>query len=293
MVVFDDRTAWSQGYTFIRDADDPRNWINKRYLRSYGDYKSGRSKVGMLALKQGTNSGFKLQRASFSPSLVQQCKWGYTVMATISCNTQDPNDFSCAANVPIYVENQCGVYKETMLTTRYVCSVGEGCGTLPRESPAKPIYQSCSQLDNDGAGFASTPGCGNDCNDDNPNVYPAAPVNCSSNPAQGTEDSNCNGIADKLESACSGTPSNYCGLGVSCNPTYAELQSCNGSCDCSNCQCLWGYPILVDVSGNGFSLANAANGVSFDLKGNGVNTRMGWTAAGSDDAFLALDRNSN
>lgn len=293
MVVFDDGTAWSQGYTFIRDADDPRNWINQRYLKSYGDYKSGKSKEGGIAPKQGKNSGFRLQKVSFAARAVQQCKWAYAVMTTVSCNRQDPMDFSCAANVPVYVENQCGVYKETGLFTRYACSVGENCSILPRESPDRPIYQTCSQPDNDGDGFASTPGCGNDCNDNNPNVYPGAPINCASNPAQGTEDSNCNGIADKLESACSGTPSDYCGLGASCNPTYAELQSCNGSWDCSSCQCLWGSPILVDVSGNGFSLTDAVNGVSFDLKGNGVKTRMGWTAAGSDDAFLALDRNSN
>ena len=52
-------------------------------------------------------------------------------------------------------------------------------------------------------------------------------------------------------------------------------------------------PILIDTLGNGFRLTSAANGVSFDIRGDGNPIQIAWTEADSGNAFLALDRNGN
>lgn len=93
----------------------------------------------------------------------------------------------------------------------------------------------------------------------------------------------------------------YCnpdGAGAGC--FYATAQYCDCVSDLSlgywyepDCECRFYTPIIIDTAGDGFSLTNAGNGVDFDLTADGVTERLSWTSAGSDDAWLVLDRNQN
>src|SRR5207248_9459425 len=60
---------------------------------------------------------------------------------------------------------------------------------------------------------------------------------------------------------------------------YIDENTCKYICN--------GSPILIDVAGDGFKLTDGADGVDFDLDSDGTPDRWAWTAANSDDAWLA------
>jgi hypothetical protein len=77
---------------------------------------------------------------------------------------------------------------------------------------------------------------------------------------------------------CEGEPP-YCSFGS------AECRS--GQWQCPDC------PVILDLRNDGFALTDPDRGVFFDIRSRGVRDRVAWTAPGSDDAWLVMDRNGN
>lgn len=103
-------------------------------------------------------------------------------------------------------------------------------------------------------------------------------------PLQSPTTCDANGVQERGYPEPSPTPQN-CPRPTSCSVYWRWKPY--PVCDCVP------SPVLVDTAGDGFLLSLAVHGVDFDLDADSTAERRAWTLAGSDDAWLALDRNGN
>ncbi len=170
-------------------------------------------------------------------------------------------------------DNKCGISSCTEgASCEAPCPVDQyrnywKCGLLNKQC-SRSEDMSCGNDHPDCARSNGTEGC---------NCGPLD-ENCGSSPNQPT--------SPEFPAACH-VP-NFCLFGTvngGCKPGYRKPQN-------STCCCLQS-PIIIDINNNGYSLTNVANGVNFDFNNTGIKEPISWTAAGTDEAFLVLDRNGN
>jgi hypothetical protein len=88
--------------------------------------------------------------------------------------------------------------------------------------------------DDDGDGFVASSCGGEDCNDLNPEVFPAHEETCGDG-----SDNDCDGVADCFDPACAGLPNCGCvpnPLGEDCHNGLDD--DCDGKADCSDPKCM-------------------------------------------------------
>jgi hypothetical protein len=85
------------------------------------------------------------------------------------------------------------------------------------------------------------------------------------------------------------------GGAVACSsePPVSSIDQALCNCNVDDPPCCCTSPILIDVAGDGFRLTSWADGVDFATRAGFQPSARAWTEAGSDDAWLVLDRDGD
>jgi hypothetical protein len=198
----------------------------------------------------------------------------------------------------------------TYTTLSYDCGRGSnGLSCAPLSYQVVQNTGACGFCPDCGNSNCGTGYVGPDCCDQTNGRFECGPNNrcstctntCISPGTQGTQccaTQDCGSGLICTNGACA-TPSGIpiCGpAGSNCSAIQCQPPNCTGGLGWNPefCECYqFSTPIVIDTDGSGFHLTSAENGIRFDFFGNEKRIQIAWTAPGSTNGWLALDRNGD
>jgi hypothetical protein len=263
MVIFDDGTAWREGHLLRRDPNNPDSWK-----------AVPRSKLGAGALLKGY---YQLDNGLLDSPLLLGASSIFTKISYAAplCRPSTGNS-PVPQGTPPPLPTSCLGFAGS---TSFSCGEPDPCPGIGGRPPCHSSTDSYTQDEWSGIPF------------DSKATY--ADVLCNANSGCPCHTTAMNVVRVTYNISCDLVASNPCPG----DPGYSSF-SADHCIDgeyhwsCASQNCVRNSPILIDVLGDGFTLTDAADGVNFNFSSSGVQ-HMSWTAPGSDDAFLVLDRNGN
>jgi hypothetical protein len=294
-IIFEDGVGWADGATMRQDTENPNKWVvDGNWIKR--PISSLKNRRGGLGGGPPPKRQYSSQSVSFQPCPQNTKKQTFNFM-TIG-HKFFPSPYGK------FLRNWAAADDQIPSPTCYykISEVFVTCGSSPCNGDG--LY-CITRKDILGRGATGSSG-------------PLSPVNLLCKPSDGTACTCPQSFKQEVKASvgfCTNRPCSPCGTGYDQDPMTCECtpaDTSGGNCPTeypcgdysevgadSNCYpggaggCAGSSPVLVDVAGDGFQLTSALAGVAFDIKGDGRKLKLSWTATGSDDAWLALDRNGN